>query len=316
MKAIFLLERIINFKNLVVFKISLLILMGILILFILCQNLHNMFSRNKMGMDMFDDFNYGNPMFKENPFVIDYIGYSLLFFSSDNTYILVSYRETSSIAIFDLETLESKGRLYDKSSVESLLQWYNSSDKINYLIISGYNMIEVINPFNKNDAYYSFKNQDSLKGSNYTHSIMYNFKDNNDYLLTYNRNTINILNLTLKTVISSIKINNEIYSISPWNEKYLLLCQGKSFSENQFTKISIVHIDSRKIITDIYISDKKVIKGSIKRLIVNNKYENSFAINLKLLFNIGFTFLIKIHLLEYNIFTLIKNIKVIQYVNY
>ena len=233
------------------------------------KNVHNIFNRNKM--DMFDDFNYGSPLFKEDPFVIDYIGYSLLFFSTDNTYVFVSYRETSSIAIFDLETLESKGRLYDKSSVESLLQWYNSSDKIDYLIITGYNMIEVINPFKKNDVYYSLKGQDSLKGSNYTHSIMYNFKDNNDYLLTYNRNNINILNLTLETLISSIKINNEIYSILPWNEKYLLLCQGKSFSENQFTKISIVHIDSRKIITDIYISDKKVIKGSIKRLIVNNK---------------------------------------------
>ena len=235
------------------------------------QNAHNMFNRNRMGMDMFDDFNYGNPMFKENPFVIDYIGYSLLFFSSDNTYILVSYRETSSIAIFDLETLESKGRLYDKSSVESLLQWYNSSDKINYLIISGYNMIEVINPFNKNNVYYSFKDQDSLKGSNYTHSIMYNFKDNNDYLLAYTNHNINILNLTLKTIISSIKLNNEIYSILPWNENYIIICQGKNFSSNQFTKISVVHIDSGKIITDIYISDKKAIKGSIKRLIVNNK---------------------------------------------
>ena len=51
-----------------------------------------MFSRNKMGMDMLDDFNYGNPMFK---------------------------KDTPSIAIFDLETLESKGRLYDKSSVKS-----------------------------------------------------------------------------------------------------------------------------------------------------------------------------------------------------
>ena len=231
------------------------------------QNAHNMFNRNKK--DMFDDFNYGSPLFKEDPFVIDYIGYSLLFFSTDKTYIFVSYRETSSIAIFDLETLESKGRLYDKSSFESLLQWYNSSDKIDYLIISGYNMIEVINPFKKNDVYYSLKDQDSLKGSIYIHSIMYNYKDNNDYLLTYNRNTINILNLTLKTVISSIKINNEIYSILPWNEKYLILCQGKSFCE--FTKISIVHIDSRKIITNIYISDKKSIKGSIKRLIINNK---------------------------------------------
>jgi hypothetical protein len=233
------------------------------------QNVHNMFNRNKM--DMFDDFNYGNPLFQEDPFVIDYIGYSLLFFSNDNTYILVSYKETSSIAIFDLETLESKGRLYDKSSVESLLQWNNSSDKIDYLIISRYNMIEVINPFNKNDVYYSFKDLDSLKGSNYTHSIMYNFKDNNDYLLSYTKNNINILNLTLKAIISSIKINNEIYSILPWNEKYIIICQGKSFSENQFTKISIIHIDSGKIITDINISDKKVIKGSIKRLIANYK---------------------------------------------
>jgi len=237
------------------------------------QNVHNMFNRNKMGMgmDMFDDLNYGNPFFKEDPFVIDYIGYSLLFFTTDNTYILVSYRETASIAIFDLETLESKGRLYDKSSVESLLQWYNSSDKINYLIVSGYNMIEVVNPFNKNDVYYSYKDLDSLKGSNYSHSIMYNFKDNNDYLLAYNNHNINILNLTLKAAISSIKINNEIYSFLPWNEKYIIICQGKSFGENQFTKISVVHIDSGKIITDIYISDKKAIKGSIKRLIVNSK---------------------------------------------
>ena len=237
--------------------------------FIPMQNVHNMFNRNKI--DIFDDFNYGNPLFKEDPFVIDYIGYSLLFFSTDNAYIFVSYRETSSIAIFDLETLESKGRLYDKSSVDSLLQWYNSSDKIDYLIISGYNMIEVINPFKKNDVYYSFKDQDSLKGSNYTHSIMYNFKDNNDYLLSYTKHNINILNLTLKTIISSIKINNEIYSILPWNEKYLIICQGNSFGENLFTKISIIYIDSEKIITDIYISEKKAIKGSIKRLIINNK---------------------------------------------
>ena len=118
---------------------------------------------------------------------------------------------------------------------------------------------------------YSYKDLDILKGSNYSHSIIYNFKDNNDYLLAYTNHNINILNLTLKAAISSIKINNEIYSFLPWNEKYIIICQGKSFGENQFTKISVVHIDSGKIITDIYISDKKAIKGSIKRLIVNSK---------------------------------------------
>jgi len=229
----------------------------------------NMFNRNKMGI--FDDVTYGDPLFREEPFVIDYIGYSLLFFSNDNNYVLVSYRETSSIAIYDLETLKSEGRLYDKTSVNSLLQWFNASDGINYLIISGNNMIEVLNPFKKDDVYYSFKDNDNLKGSNYTHSIMYNFKENNDYLLSYTRNNINILNLTLKEIISSIKINNEIYSVLPWNEKYLIICQGNSFGEKKFGKISIIHVDSKKIITDIYISEKKTIKSSIRRLIVNNK---------------------------------------------
>ena len=114
-------------------------------------------------------------------------------------------------------------------------------------MISGYNMIEVINAFNKKDIYYSFKDLDSLKRSNYAHLIKYNFKDNNDYLLAYTNYNINILNLTLKTIISSIKINNEIYSILPSNEKNIIICQGKNFSENQYTKLSVVHIDSGKI---------------------------------------------------------------------
>ena len=89
----------------------------------------DMLGGNKFGM--FDDMNFG---FQEPAFVIDYIDCTLLFFNSNNNYIFILYRESRSLAIFDLETLESKGRIYDQNSINSMVQWFISSEKINYLI--------------------------------------------------------------------------------------------------------------------------------------------------------------------------------------
>ena len=231
------------------------------------------FGRNKMNF-FGDNFGFENHLgMYEEPFVIDYIGYSLLFFTSNNNYILVLYRESSSIAILDLETFESKGRIYDQSSTNSLLQWYNSNDKINYLIIGGYDKIDILNPLEKtNNSYFVFnkKENENLKGGNYAYSILYNFKDNNDYLLSYTKfKIINIINLNSKMIISSINIKNEINSLIPWNKKYLIACIGNNYGENKFSRLSIIHIDSKKIITEINDSKNKIVKGGIKKIIDN-----------------------------------------------
>ena len=152
--------------------------------------INNIFGRNKFGMarDPFNDFNYDfeqQMQFQEPPYVIDYIDCSLLFFTSNNNYVFILYRESASLAIFDLENLESKGRIYDQSSVNSLVQWFNSNDNINYIIISSSGKIEILNPLiDKNKIYYTFKDNDNLKGRNFAYTILYNFRNNNDnYLL-------------------------------------------------------------------------------------------------------------------------------------
>lgn len=231
---------------------------------------NNIFNMNKMGM--FDcGFGFEDQLqLGVQPYVIDYIECTLLFFTSNNAYILVLYRETNSLAIFDLETLESKGRIYDESSVNSLVQWYNSKDDTNYLVISGSNKIEIINPLDKNNKF-TFKDNDNLKGGNYAYSILYNFRDNNDYLLSYTKYKINIINLNSKILVSTIEIKNNINYVLPWNKNYLIVSQGEKYRQNNFDKLWIIEIDSKKAVTQISGPNNDSIKGAISRLILPNK---------------------------------------------
>ena len=233
--------------------------------------MNNIFGRKKFGM--FNDFNYDfeqQILFQEPAFVIDYIDSSLLFFTSNNNYIFILYRESASLAIFDLENLESKGRIYDQSSVNSLVQWFNSNDKINYIIISGNGKIEILNPFlDKNRIYHSFKDNDNLKGGNYAYSILYNFRDNNDFLLSYTKYKINIINLNIKNIIFTIEIKNNINSVLAWNKKYLIVSEGDNYGKNKFAKLLIIHIDSKKSISSIS-EDCNSIKSGIKKLVLSN----------------------------------------------
>ena len=225
----------------------------------------DMFGGNKFGM--FDDMNFG---FQEPTFVIDYIDCTLLFFNFNNNYIFILYRESSSLAIFDLETLESKGRVYDQNSINSMVQWFNSSEKINYLILSGYNKIEIMNPFEeKNKIKHVFKDNDNLKGGNYAYFILYNFRDNYDYLLSYTRYIINIINLNTKNINYSIKMKYNINSVLCWNKKYLIASQGENYGNSKISKLAIIHIDSKKIINHLS-ENNNSFKGVIKKIIFCN----------------------------------------------
>ena len=95
----------------------------------------------------------------------------------------------------------------------------NSDDKINYVIISSFNKIGIIDPFDeKKKINYVYKDNENLIGRNYAYSIIYNFKDNNDYLLSYKKyNMINIINLNLKIIVYTIDIGNTINSALAWN---------------------------------------------------------------------------------------------------
>ena len=232
----------------------------------------DMFGMNKLNR--FNDFNFDNNLaFQEPAFVIDYIDASLLFFTPNNNYIFVLYRESASLAIHDLETLESKGRIYDQSSTNSIVQWFNSSGKINYLILAGSGKIEIINPLvEKNRSIYIFKDDDNLKGSNYAYSILYNFRDNYDYLLSYTRYKINIINLNLKIIAYSLEMKYNINSVLSWNKKYLIIAQGDNYGKEKFNKLTIVHIDSKKNIS--LIAEKNgFVKSTIKKIkFLNNDF--------------------------------------------
>ena len=226
-------------------------------------NSMDMFGFNKMNM--FDEFGF-QQNFQEPPFTIDYIDCSLLFFTFTNSYIILFYRESSTLEILDLETLERKGKINDQASIKSLLQWHCSEDNINYLIISKNEKIEILNPLiEKNKSNYVFKDNDNLKGSNYAYYVLYNFRDNNDYLLSYNRNRINIINLNTKNIIISIQIKRNINSILPWNKKYLILSQGEHYLSNIFTYISVIDFDTQKIVSQITENENSV-KGLIKKI--------------------------------------------------
>ena len=230
------------------------------------------------GLDkfgMFDDMNFG---FQEPAFVIDYIDCTLLFFNFNNNYIFILYRESSSLAIFDLETLESKGRIYDQNSINSMVQWFNSSEKINYLILAGYGKIEIMNPLEeKNKIIHVFKDNDNLKGGNYAFSILYNFRDNYDYLLSYTKYKINIINLNSKTIMYSIQMKYNINSVLCWNKKYLIASQGENYGNAKISKLAIIQIDSKKIISQLSENNNSV-KGVIKKIIFRNN-EFSLFIN-------------------------------------
>ena len=237
---------------------------------------NNIFGMNKMNLFGFEDFE-NQFQIREEPFIIDYIDSTLLFFTSKNNYILILYRESASLAIYDLETLESKGRIYDQSSVNSLVQWFNSEDNINYVIISGSSKIEITNPFDSKNKY-TFKDNNSLKGRNYSYSIMYNFKSNNDYLLSYNGCNINIMNLNTKIIESTIEVKNNINCVLPWNKKYLIVVQGNNYGHNKFSKLWIIHIDSKKVISEINGNNNSV-KGAIKKILLKNNKINLFINN-------------------------------------
>ena len=168
---------------------------------------YDKFGYNPLNFDYFE-----NQMnFQEPAFVIDYIGSTLLFFTSTSNYIFILYRESDSIAILDLETAKNKGNIYSQNYVNSLVQWYNSKEDNNYLIVSRTDKIEILNPFlEKDKIIYEFKDNDNLKGLNYAYSILYNFRDNNDCLLSYNKYKINIINLNNKNLIFSIKMKYNI----------------------------------------------------------------------------------------------------------
>ena len=232
------------------------------------------------GMDPlgFDPLNTNNLLnFQEPPFVIDYIDSTLLFFTSTNNYIFVLYRESCSLALFDLETSQNKGRIYDQTSVNSLVQWYNSQEDKNYLIVSGSNKIEIINPLlEKNKIIYVFKDNDNLKGGNYAFSIMYDFRDNNDYLLSYNKYLINIINLNEKNILYSIKMQYNINSVLAWNKNYLIISQGDNYGSVKYTKLTVICIDSQKIISEIS-EQKGSVKSTIKKLKTLNNEDILFV---------------------------------------
>ena len=151
-----------------------------------------------------------------------------------------------------------------------MVQWFNSSEKINYLILSGYSKIEIMNPFeDKNKIKHVFKDNDNLKGGNYAYSILYNFRDNYEYLLSYTRYKINIINLNTKNIKYSIKMNYNINSVLCWNKKYLIASHGENYGNVKISKLAIIHIDSKKIISHLSENNNSV-KGMIKKIIFCN----------------------------------------------
>ncbi len=243
-------------------------------------NLYNPMKKNIFGFGN-DKFGY-NPMnfdyfenqmnFQEPAFVIDYIGSTLLFFTSTSNYIFILYRESDSIAILDLETAKNKGNIYSQNYVNSLVQWYNSEEDKNYLIVSRTDKIDILNPFlEKDKIIYEFKDNDNLKGLNCAYSILYNFRDNNDCLLSYNKYKINIINLNNKNILFSIKMKYNINSVLAWNKNYLIVSQGDNYSAANFTQLSVIDIESQKIISQI--TEKMgFVKSTIKKIkIFNNE---------------------------------------------
>ena len=229
---------------------------------------YDKFGYNPLNFDYFE-----NQMnFQEPAFVIDYIGSTLLFFTSTSNYIFILYRESDSIAILDLETAKNKGNIYSQNYVNSLVQWYNSEEDKNYLIVSRTDKIEILNPFlEKDKIIYEFKDNDNLKGLNCAYSILYNFRDNNDCLLSYNKYKINIINLNNKNILFSIKMKYNINSVLAWNKNYLIVSQGDNYGAAKFTKLSVIDIESQKIISQITVK-MGFVKSTIKKIkIFNNE---------------------------------------------
>ena len=74
-----------------------------------------------------------------------------------------------------------------------------------------------------------------------------------------------------KILVSTIEIKNNINYVLPWNKNYLIVSQGEKYRQNNFDKLWIIEIDSKKAVTQISGPNNDSIKGAISRLILPNK---------------------------------------------
>ena len=127
-----------------------------------------------------------------------------------------------------------------KKNIYYLLDWYNEKENKYYLIEFCRNKILVIN-FNSNKLYANLFIQNS-KDYCYISGFIYN-----TYLFSNSTNGyINIWDLYEKKLINSINVYNSIITnCIQWNEKYIILIDGKNNS------LKILNIEKGVIISNI-----------------------------------------------------------------